>query len=102
MVSRWSEHTHSVNYVGCSADGTRVICGSDNNTVRVWKAESEEPMVQPLVEHIYMVNGVAWSRDGRLVVQGVGGGEWESIGSQSRQWRLVMTPRGCWYKAKTE
>lgn len=37
-----SGHTHSVKSVAFSADGSKVVSGSDDGTVKIWNADSGE------------------------------------------------------------
>ncbi|KIO07650.1 hypothetical protein M404DRAFT_940177 [Pisolithus tinctorius Marx 270] len=83
-------HTSSVQSVGFSSDGRRVVSGSSDNTMRIWDAErgvqiggpleghtssvqiwDAERGVQiggPLEGHIDWVNSVGFSSDGRRIV----------------------------------
>ena len=53
-----------------SHDGTRVVSGSYDNTVRIWDAASGVCVVGPLDGHTNYVRSVAFSPDGRRVVSG--------------------------------
>ena len=35
-------HNRSVNSVAISVDGSKIVSGSDDNTVRIWSAETGE------------------------------------------------------------
>ena len=59
-----------VNSVSISADGRRVVSGSDDKTVRVWDAVSGECVLGPLEGHTNWVSSVSFSADGRRVVSG--------------------------------
>ncbi|KAH8834138.1 WD40-repeat-containing domain protein [Flagelloscypha sp. PMI_526] len=59
----------AVQGVGFSSDGTRVVSGSDDGTVRIWDADSGEQLLQ-LDGHEDCVNSVAFSPDGKRAVSG--------------------------------
>ena len=60
-------HTDEVSSVAVSADGTRIVTGSDDHTARVWSAADGAP-VATLSGHTGSVSAVAISADGGLVV----------------------------------
>ena len=62
-------HQDSVTSVGFSADGTRVVTGSEDNTARVWDATTGAP-VTPALKHRDWVSSVGFSGDGTRVVTG--------------------------------
>src|SRR5258706_13331133 len=53
-----------------SPNGTCVVTGSDNNTIRIWDAESGAVVGEPLTGHNGWVNSVAYSPDGRHIISG--------------------------------
>ena len=73
MLGPLEGHTNWVTSVSISADGRRVVSGSDDNTVRVWDAVSGECVLGPLEGHTgEVVTSVSFSADGRRVVSGSG------------------------------
>ena len=63
-------HTDSVLSVAVSPDGGRIVSGSDDSTVRIWDAQTGEPIGQPLQGHTDRVLSVAVSPDGGRIVSG--------------------------------
>ena len=62
-------HTDAVLSVAFSPDGSRIISGSYDNTVRVWDATSGEEL-RSLAGHTDRVWSVAFSPDGSRIVSG--------------------------------
>jgi WD40 repeat protein len=62
-------HTGSVWSVAFSPDGTQVVSGSGDNTVRLWDAVTGSAL-QTLEGHTDWVTSVAFSPDGKQVVSG--------------------------------
>lgn len=60
-------HTDEVSSVAVSADGSRIVTGSDDHTARVWNAASGAP-VTTLAGHTGPISGVAINADGTLIV----------------------------------
>ncbi|HET9765456.1 MAG TPA: TIR domain-containing protein, partial [Thermoanaerobaculia bacterium] len=56
--------------VAYSPDGRRVVAGGADGTLRIWDAESGQPIGAPLVGHQKPVSSVAYSPDGRRIVSG--------------------------------
>src|SRR5258706_7886193 len=66
----WTGHTRPIRSVCYSPDGTRVVSGSDDKTIRIWDAESGTVIGEPVMGHTEGVNSVAYSPDGRHIISG--------------------------------
>ena len=62
-------HSRTVNSASFSPDGTKVVSGSKDNTVRIWDAVTGE-CEQTLQGHSNDVNSASFSPDGTKVVSG--------------------------------
>ena len=69
LVHTLSGHKKLVSSVAVSADGKRVVSGSDDGTVKIWDAESGIEL-HTLSGHSDWVRAVAVSADGKRVVSG--------------------------------
>jgi WD40 repeat protein len=65
-----SGHTSTVNGVAFSRDGHTIATGSDDRTVRLWDAQTLQPLGPPLTGHQNAVGPIAFSPDGKRVVSG--------------------------------
>ncbi|PVF95775.1 WD40 repeat-like protein, partial [Serendipita vermifera] len=63
-------HRSRVNSVAASFDGTRIVSGSDDRTIRVWNAETGEMVVGQSQAHTDWVTSVSFSRDGTRIASG--------------------------------
>ena len=63
-------HTDYVRSVAFSPDGTRIVSGSSDKTVRVWDADRGVQIGSPLEGHTSNVISVAFSPDGTRIVSG--------------------------------
>ncbi|KIM56435.1 hypothetical protein SCLCIDRAFT_29581 [Scleroderma citrinum Foug A] len=66
----FQRHTDNVTSVAFSPDGTRIVSGSDDRTVRVWDADGGVQIGSPLHGHTSEVMLVAFSSDGTRIVSG--------------------------------
>ncbi|KIM83198.1 hypothetical protein PILCRDRAFT_69471 [Piloderma croceum F 1598] len=64
------QHNHSVNSVTYSPDGSNIVFGSGDKTIRVWDASTGVEVLPPLRGHDGPVHSVALSPDGSKIVSG--------------------------------
>ncbi|NEO45999.1 MAG: WD40 repeat domain-containing protein, partial [Moorea sp. SIO4A3] len=69
LLSTLSGHGDSVNAVAVTPDGTMVISGSSDNTVKVWNLNTGAE-IRTLTGHTSPVNAVAITPDGTRVISG--------------------------------
>ena len=65
-------HEEWVSAVAFSPDGLRIVSGSNDHTIRLWNAETGQPIGEPLRGHNSLVNAVAFFPDGSRIVSGSG------------------------------
>ncbi|MEE0961709.1 MAG: hypothetical protein U0L54_04100, partial [Bacteroidales bacterium] len=63
------EHSSVVNSVAYSPDGTKIISGSSDKTVKIWNANTGE-CLKTLKGHLSYVRSVAYSPDGTKIISG--------------------------------
>ncbi|KAJ3897008.1 WD40-repeat-containing domain protein, partial [Lentinula edodes] len=63
-------HEYWVDSVAFSPDGTRIVSGSADKTLRIWNARTGAQIGVPLQGHEHWVNSVAFSPDGTRIVSG--------------------------------
>ena len=62
-------HSYGVLSVAYSPDGTKIVSGSGDKTIKIWDANTGE-CLQTLVGHIEPVWSVAFSPDGTKIISG--------------------------------
>ena len=62
-------HSNYVRSVAYSPDGTKIISGSEDNTIKIWDANTGE-CLKTLEGHSNYVNSVAFSPDGTKIISG--------------------------------
>ena len=63
-------HHNTVNCVAFSPDGSKIISGSCDETIRVWDASTGIEMLPPLRGHEDSISSVALSPDGSKIISG--------------------------------
>ncbi|KAJ6586709.1 quinon protein alcohol dehydrogenase-like superfamily [Mycena sp. CBHHK59/15] len=63
-------HSGDIRSVAFSPDGTQIVSGSADHTVRVWDAQTGHTVAGPFEGHSDWVNSVAFSPDGTQIVSG--------------------------------
>ena len=68
-LKKYEGHSDRVHSVVFSADGTIIVTGSSDNTVRIWNVETEKEL-KKYEGHSDPVNSVALSADGKKIISG--------------------------------
>ena len=70
MLSTFEGHSYTVTSVAYSHDGSYIVFGSYDNTIRVWNAKTGQAAYSSLTSHTGGVNSVCFSPDGRWIISG--------------------------------
>jgi WD40 repeat protein len=70
VAGPFKRHRDSVSSVAFSPDGTRIVSGSKDQTIRVWDARTGKTVAGPFKGHTHWVWSVAFSPDGMRIVSG--------------------------------
>ncbi|CAG7853840.1 Ribosome assembly protein 4 {ECO:0000303/PubMed:16221974} AltName: Full=Notchless protein homolog 1 {ECO:0000250/UniProtKB:Q9VPR4}; AltName: Full=Ribosome biogenesis factor RSA4 {ECO:0000303/PubMed:19737519} [Serendipita indica DSM 11827] len=70
LPSRLRGHEGEVRAVGFSPDGSQIVSGSSDNTIRLWDAATGQAVGEPLRGHEGVVNAVGFSPDGSQIASG--------------------------------
>ena len=92
-LGRLEGHTDWVRSVGWSPDGTRLVSGSNDGTIRIWDP-NERTELGRLEGHTNTVWSVGWSPDGTRLVSGSDDGTIRAWDAQTNEevWRMVLLP----------
>ena len=66
----FSGHTGSVDSVAYSPNGSRIVSGSRDKTIRIWDANTGTQIGNALIGHTSLVVSVAYSPDGGRIISG--------------------------------
>jgi WD40 repeat protein len=69
-MNQFQGHTEVVMSIAFSPDGKRIVSGSDDSTLRLWDAQTGQPIGQALQGHTGSLRPVAFSPDGKRIVSG--------------------------------
>src|SRR5207248_1006633 len=69
LVTTLKGHTAGIGSVAFSPDGKRIVSGSDDETVKVWDAQTGQETLT-LKGHTHWVISVAFSPDGKRIASG--------------------------------
>ena len=61
----WVGHTSIVRCLSCSPNGSHIVTGSGDSTLRIWDAETGTTVGEPLKGHTRWVHSVAYSPNGQ-------------------------------------
>ncbi|TFK27913.1 WD40 repeat-like protein [Coprinopsis marcescibilis] len=70
VIPKMTGHASSVWSVAISLNGSKIVSGSADETVRIWDEKTGQQVGEPLRGHTDWVNSVVFSPDGRRIVCG--------------------------------
>ena len=68
MLPPLQGHDKLIRSVAFSPDGSKIISGSDDQTIRVWDATTGIEMLPPFRGHDYMIHSITFSPDGSKII----------------------------------
>ena len=70
VVGPYQGHTDIVTSIGHSPDGTQIVSGSDDKTIRIWNVATDQYGTDLLQGHTDWVYSVVYSHNGSHIVSG--------------------------------
>ena len=78
-------HSGAVNSVAFSPNGSQMVSGSDDMTIRIWEVDSNKQTCAPLLGHEGSVQSIAFSSDNKRIASGSTDGTIRVWDASSRQ-----------------
>ena len=72
LLQLFQGHDDYINSVAFSPDGSKIVSGSADKTIRIWDASTGVEMLPPLQGHNRSIYSIAFSPDGSKIVSGSG------------------------------
>jgi WD40 repeat protein len=107
MLQLFRGHNDVIHSIAFSPDGSKIVSGSDDETIQVWDASTTIEMLPPLRGHDNFISSVAFSPDGSTIVSGSSDGTirvWDANtgvemlpplqGHDSRIYSVAFSPDG--------